>query len=160
MKWQEALKLFCLSYSVAGHTQQSLLGTISPTHYLSQCSQLRGRAWPSGSGKKLLQGEGCCSHCHSILTKLTEIYLCKGEWLFESIALNALAKFWENVLADLQTGPSTQEDELWVEKVNKIGDTHTEVVDGVFEYLGCGRFPTSGGINNGSERALLVLAME
>lgn len=94
------------------------------------------------------------------MPKLTEIDLCKGERLFESIALDTLAKLWENVLAELQTGPSTQEDELRVEKVNEIGDTYSEVVDGVFEYLGCSRFPTSSGINNGSERALLVVAME
>lgn len=115
---------------------------------------------PSGSRKKMLQDERGCSHRHGILTKLAEIDPRQGEWLLESIALDALAKLWENVLTNLQTGPSTQEDELRVEKVNEIGDTHTEVVDGVFEYLGCSRFPTSGGINNGSERALLVVAME
>ena len=80
---------------------------------------------PSSSRKELLQDERCCSHCHSILTKLAEIDPRQGEWLLESIALDALAKLWENVLADLQTGPSTQYDELWVEKINEICDTRS-----------------------------------
>ena len=46
---------------------------------------------PSGSRKKLLQDERCCSHSHSILTKLAEIDPRQGERLFESIALDALA---------------------------------------------------------------------
>jgi hypothetical protein len=94
------------------------------------------------------------------LIKLTEIDLCQGEGLFESVALEALAKLREKVLADLQTNPSTQEDESWVEKIHEIGNTYAEIVDSVLEYLGCSRFSTSGGINNGSDRALLVLAME
>ena len=115
---------------------------------------------PSGSRKKMLQDERGCSHRHGILTKLAEIDPRQGEWLLESIALDALAKLWENVLTNLQTGPSTQEDELWVEKINEIGDTRTEVVGGVFEHLSCSKVPVPGCINNGSERALLVLAME
>jgi hypothetical protein len=56
---------------------------------------------------------------------LAEIDPRQGEWLLESIALDELAKLRENVLADLQTGPSTQEYELWVEKINEICDTHS-----------------------------------
>ena len=115
---------------------------------------------PSGSRKKLLQDERGCSHRHGVLTKLAEIDPRQGEWLLESIALDELAKLWENVLADLQTGPSTQEDELRVEKINEICDTRTEVVCCVFEHLGCSKVPASGGINNGSERALLVVTLE
>jgi len=59
------------------------------------------------------------------LTKLAEIDPRQGEWLLESIALDKLVKLRENVLADLQTGPSTQEYELWVEKINEICDTHS-----------------------------------
>jgi hypothetical protein len=70
--------------------------------------------------------------------------------LLEGIALDEFVKLWENVLADLQTGPTTQKDELWVEKVNEIGDTRTQIVGRVFEQSGCSRFPLPGGINNGS----------
>src|SRR5438270_12070190 len=80
--------------------------------FLSQCSHSRGRILPSGSRQKLLQDERGCSHRHGALTKLAEIDPRQGEWLLESIALDEMAKLWENVLADLQTGPSTQEDEL------------------------------------------------
>jgi len=97
----------------------------SSTHFLSQCSHSRGRILPSGSRKKLFQDERGCSHRHGILTKLAEIDPRQGEWLLESIALDKLVKLRENVLADLQTGPSTQEYELWVEKINEICDTHS-----------------------------------
>lgn len=115
---------------------------------------------PSSSRKKLLQDERCCSHSGGILTELAEIDPRNAEWLLESIALDELAKLRQNVLADLQTGPSTQEDELWVEKINEIGDTCTEIVGGVFEHLGCSRIPLPGGINNSSESAVLVVALE
>src|SRR5947207_11053401 len=101
-----------------------LLSKLFPP-FLSQCSHSMGRIWPSGSRKKLLQDERGCSHRHGILTKLAEIDPRQGEWLLESIALDELVKLWENVLADLQTGPSTQEYELWVEKINEICDTHS-----------------------------------
>jgi hypothetical protein len=78
---------------------------------------------PSGSRKKLLQDERGCSHRHGILTKLAEIDPRQGKWLLESIALDELTKLWENVFAHLQTGPSTHEYELWVEKINEIRDT-------------------------------------
>ena len=115
---------------------------------------------PSCCCKKLLQAECCCSHRHGILTELAETDARNGEWLPESIALNELAKLWENVLADLQTGPSSQKDELWVEKVNEIGDTSPEIVGGVFEQPGCNGFPLPGGINNSSENAVLIVALE
>ena len=94
------------------------------------------------------------------MTKLAEIDSRSAERLLESVTLDELAKLWENVLADLQTGPSTQDNELWVEKINEICDTRTKIVGCVFEHLGCSRIPTPGGINNGSESGLLVVTLE
>ena len=80
---------------------------------------------PSSSRKELLQDKRCRSHSHSILTKLAETNPRSGERLFESITLDESAKLWQNGLADLQTGPSTQHDELWAEKINEICDTRS-----------------------------------
>src|SRR5260370_35584965 len=109
--------------SVSLQTATGCCKNLTPTVVLSQCSHQRGRVLPSGSCKKLLQDERCCAHSHGILAKLAEIDPRSGERLFRSITLDESAQLWQNGLADLQTGPSTQEDELWVEKINEIGDT-------------------------------------
>src|SRR5439155_25761978 len=41
-----------------------------------------------------------------------------------------------------------------------ICDTHSEIVGGDFEHLSCSKVPVPGCINNGSERALLIVLME
>jgi hypothetical protein len=70
---------------------------------------------PASSRKELLQDERCRSHSRGILTKLAESDPRSGERLFESITRDESAQIWQNGLSDLQTSPSTQYDELWVE---------------------------------------------
>src|SRR5215831_11163730 len=143
----------------------SLLFSMIVPHLRSRClgQSPHRREWrilPSCCCKKLLQAERCCSHRHDILAELAEIDPCNRERLPKSIALNELAKLWKNVLADLQTGPSPQKDELWVEKINEIGDTSPEIVGGIFKQAGCSGLPLLSGINDGSEDAVLVVALE